>query len=189
MNPKTAQSWLEAKAWLDSHPSAPRILAQEVAKRAGVALRKAKPFRAATRLPRALKTKTAKTAIPKLKKELDRVFSIFIRRRDASPYSDLGKCCTCTHVAHWREMDCGHYAPRQDLATRWDERNCHLQDKSCNGFRGGEPEKMAAYIDAKYGAGTAASLRAQARQPFRLNRQWLEQKIAHYKVLIGEVKA
>ena len=83
-------------------------------------------------------------------------------------------------------MDCGHYQPRQDMATRWDEQNCHLQDKGCNGFRGGEAEKMAAYIDTKYEPGTAARLRIKARQPVRHNRQWMESLIAHYKVLIGE---
>jgi hypothetical protein len=45
---------------------------------------------------------------------------------------------------------------------------------------------MAAYIDLKYGEGTAASLRAQAKIKVRHTRQWLEQKIACYKVLIGE---
>lgn len=175
-------NWASSMAWLlDPKGPPPRDLYAYVSRR--VRVRVAKPK---IKLPRGTKAKVKKVSLPKLKKELDRVFSLFIRQRDASPYSDLGRCSTCPHIAPWKDMDCGHYQPRQDLATRWEEKNCHLQCKSCNGFRGGEPEKMAAYIDAKYSVGTASDLRAQARQPFKLQRSWLEQKIAHYKGLIHE---
>lgn len=172
-------NWPEVVAYLQSCPPA---RAKEQLLRLAMGKCRVKPVRARIRLPRGQK---AKASIPKLKKELDRVFSIFIRCRGANDVG-IGYCKTCGRTDHWTNMDCGHYQPRQDMATRWDEKNCHLQCKSCNGFRGGEPEKMAAHIDLKYGEGTAASLRAQARQPFKLNRQWLEAKIAHYKNLIGE---
>jgi hypothetical protein len=123
--------------------------------------------------------------VPKLKKELDRVFSIFIRTRDTKGET-MGFCVTCGHCAPWRDMDCGHYQPRQDLNTRWDEKNCHLQCKPCNGFRGGAAEAMAIYIDKIYGSGTAEILRAKARQSLKLDRHKLQLWINHYKRLIGE---
>jgi hypothetical protein len=85
-------------------------------------------------------------------------------------------------------MDAGHYMPRQDLATRWDERNVHLQCKKCNGFRGGEPEKMAAYIDAYYGPGESEHLRIAAKGKFRPTRDWMQSKIQQYKMINGEIK-
>ena len=178
MTPRTAEAWIAAHLYCQSH-SVPPILAQEAAKRYRAAMRKAIPAKASIRVPRGVKV----ASIPKLKKELDRVFSLFIRQRDSNDLG-YGACATCDYIAPWREMDCGHYQPRQDMATRWGERNCHLQCKSCNGFRGGEPEKMALYIDVTYGTGTSELLRALARQPFRPTRTWMEMKITEYKAMI-----
>jgi hypothetical protein len=185
VNPRTAAEWIEAHQYCERRPDVPRILAKEAAKHYAVALRKARPAKPAIRLPRGVKPKAKRVPLPKLKKELDRVFSLFIRQRDARE-DGWGYCVTCGHFAPWKEMDCGHYVPRQDLATRWDERNCHLQCKSCNGFRGGEPEKMAEHIDLVLGKGAAAELRDLGKKPFRLNRQWLESKIAEYKAKVTE---
>lgn len=182
MNPKTAAAWLDAQAWLSKHPGAPRILAQEVTKRAGVAMRKARPAKPAIRLPRGAK---AKVSLPKLKKELDRVFSISIRTHRVDD-NGATRCVTCNRLDHWKNMDAGHYVPRQDMATRWDPWNVWPQCKPCNGFRGGEPEKMAAYIDRVYGEGAAAKLREKSKTAFKLQRYWLESQIHWYKTQIGE---
>lgn len=123
--------------------------------------------------------------VSRLKKELDRVFSIFIRSRD-SDENGMGRCVTCGHPGHWRTMDCGHFQPRQDLNTRWDERNCHLQCKGCNGPRGGEQVRMAEYIDRTYGAGYSDVLKAKARMPLKLDRAKLNLWIQDYKRKIGE---
>ncbi len=122
---------------------------------------------------------------PALKKELDRVFSIFIRTRGADE-NGMAPCVTCGYTARWQEMDCGHYQPRQDMNTRWDEKNCHVQCARCNGFRGGEAEKMAAYIDKTYGHLTALALQAKAKVKCRLDRHKLKIWIQHYKKKIGE---
>lgn len=185
MNPRTAAQWLEAQAWLSQHPGAPRILAQEVTKRAGVALRSAKPFKPAIRLPRGAKAKVKRVSLPKLKKELDRVFSIIIRTHKIDE-NGATRCVTCNRLDHWKNMDAGHYVPRQDLATRWDPWNVWPQCKPCNGFRGGEPEKMAAYIDRVHGDGAALKLREKSKSSFKLQRSWLESQIKWYKAQIGE---
>jgi 5-methylcytosine-specific restriction endonuclease McrA len=188
MNLRKAEAWIEAeKVWLAQARGVPAIVAQEVRKQAGKALAKARPYKAPVRLPRGIKAKVKRVSLPKLKKDLDRVFSLFIRRRDCHLAGGWGTCATCGTPIHvTQSAQASHYQVRQDMATRWDETNVHAACGNCNGFRGGEPEKMAAYIDLKYGEKTAERLRAQARQPFRLNRQWLEQRIKHYKGLIGE---
>ena len=175
------QQWLEALVWDDKTLGVPSIVSLEIAKYAGKALRKVKPYKPAIKFPKG----TERKSIPWLKKELDRVFSIFIRTRDSNEYG-IGRCVTCGYPSLWQKLDAGHYVPRQDLATRWDERNVHPQCKKCNGFRGGEPEKMAAYIDETYGAGAAEQLRTKATGKFKLDRQWLEMKIKYYKGVINE---
>lgn len=139
-----------------------------------------KPVKPKIRLPRGVGAKVKKESLPKLKKELDRVFSIFIRTRGMNE-NGMNQCVTCGRVEHWKNLDAGHYVPRQDLATRWDEQNVWPQCKPCNGFRGGEPEKMAEYINRKCGLLTSIALRTKGRQSFRLTRDWLKKQIIVYK--------
>ena len=55
------------------------------------------------------------------KRELDRVFSLYIRKRDP-------KCACCGRPAEV----CGHFIPRGKLSTRWDEDNCFGWCEDCN---------------------------------------------------------
>ena len=71
-------------------------------------------------------------SISKLKKELDRVFSIYIRQRDN------GQCFTCPNKNDYKKMQNGHFVPRQYLAVRWDETNCNCQCYACNMRYGGQ---------------------------------------------------
>lgn len=185
MNPCTAAQWIAAYKYCTDNPKVPAILARVVAKKYSIAMQKAKPYKPPVRLPRWLRVHTEKTSLPMLKKELDRVFSIFTRQKLADP-NGMVACVTCRKVYHWRDLDAGHYQPRQDLATRWEENNVWPQCRPDNAFRGGEPEKMAAFIEEKCGSGRSTTLRAQARQPFKPSRQWLESKITHFKGLIHE---
>ena len=65
--------------------------------------------------------------ISKLKKELDKWFSLFIRLRDADS-NGLVFCFTCGCSKYYkRGMQNGHFQSRKHLATRWDEENCQPQ--------------------------------------------------------------
>ena len=92
-----------------------------------------------------------------LKGKLDRLFSEYIRRRDAD-YAGYCRCVTCGKVQHWREMDAGHFVPRDRIATRWDETNVHPQCRECNRFRSGKQYEHGMAIDRIHGPGTAARL-------------------------------
>lgn len=177
MRKTKSEQWIEALEWDNKTLNVPTIVSREIAKQAAKALKKAKPYKPAIRMDGRPKVKTIK----QLKNELDKVFSVFIRTRD-SDHNGIGTCATCGVSKQWREMDAGHYVPRQDLATRWDEKNVYLQCKPCNGFRGGEPEKMAKYIDWVHGYGTAESLRSKKLR-FLISRSWLEAKIKEYKTI------
>lgn len=181
MRKSKGQQWIEALEWESKTLGVPSIVSQEIQKQAAKALKKAKPYKPQIRIPK----ESQRVPLKKLVKELDRVFSIFTRVRDSEGI--IGQCVTCGLRKHWRNMDAGHYIPRQDMATRWDARNVHIQCKMCNGFRGGEPEAMAAYIDMVYGVGTTDELRAKKRTKFIPNRGWLETKIKEYKLKIGEI--
>ena len=125
--------------------------------------------------------------ISKLKKELDKWFSLFIRLRDATD-EGMVQCFTCGKVSHYKSgMQCGHFQSRRFMATRYDVRN-QIQCVACNMFRGGEQFKFALGLDAKYGDGTALELEYKARTIIKLSRIDYEEKISYYKDLVDKLK-
>jgi len=96
------------------------------------------------------KVKTKTTS--QLKKKLDAIFSKYIRERDN------GQCFTCHLKREPKEMQNGHFVPRQYLATRYDERNNNCQCYACNMIYNGQPSMYAIKLKAKYGNGIIEEL-------------------------------
>lgn len=86
------------------------------------------------------KKPTRKTLITKL----DKVFSEYIRRKDAK--NDIATCVTCGKKDHWKKLQNGHFMSRKHYATRWDEDNVGVQCSACNVFRYGEQYLFAKYL-------------------------------------------
>lgn len=97
---------------------------------------------------------------PTLRKKLDKIFSLFIRQRNASIGGEV-QCYTCSKRAHWKQMQCGHFVPRQYLAVRYDEMNCQVQCYACNILYNGQPSVFALRLEKDYGIGIVAKLEAQ----------------------------
>ncbi len=82
-------------------------------------------------------------------KECDRIYSLFIRERDK-----WKPCITCSSA--WTEThQCGHFASRRHLNTRWYEKNAHSQCPRCNMFQWWEQFYHWIAIDDLYGKWTA----------------------------------
>lgn len=96
--------------------------------------------------------KVKKPSTAKLKKKLDAIFSKYIRARDK------GQCFTCSLKREPKEMQNGHFVPRQYLATRYDERNNNCQCYACNMLYNGQPSMYAIKLKAKYGDGIIEEL-------------------------------
>jgi len=125
--------------------------------------------------------------ISKLKKELDKWFSLYIRLRESQ--EGLVQCFTCGKVSHYKSgMQNGHFQSRKHLATRWSETNCQVQCVGCNMFKAGEQYKFAINLDAKYGEGTAEELELTARTIMKVSRIDYEEKISYYKDLVDKLK-
>ena len=103
-----------------------------------------------------------KKTISKLKKELDTIFSVYIRLREANEYGYC-QCHTCGVVRHYKEMQNGHFQSRKHLSTRFDEENCQVQCVKCNDYAWGEQYLFSLRLDAKYGEGRAEELEFLAR--------------------------
>jgi hypothetical protein len=128
----------------------------------------------------------AKT-ISKLKKELDKWFSLFIRLRDATS-EGLVQCITSGRTYHYKNIHAGHFISRRHLATRWCELNVAPQSAADNLFGQGEQYKFGLALDNKYGEGTAEELQYKSRQTIKMSRIDYEEKISYYKALVDKLK-
>jgi len=101
--------------------------------------------------------------------------SKFIRLRDATEYclkyeinmlpeNKVGQCCTCGRIIGWKVGDAGHFISRGSGGSSgvyFDERNIHLQCKTCNGFHQGKTLEYLEFMLKKYGKKVVAELRAR----------------------------
>ena len=111
-------------------------------------------------------------------RKLDKVFSIYIRTRNAK--NEIVECVTCGVKKHFSEMDAGHFVSRRHYATRWASSNCHVQCKKCNNWGAGESYLMGKYIDRTYGEGTADELITMSRQIKKFTDEDLKDLIEQY---------
>ena len=126
-------------------------------------------------------------SISKLKKELDKWFSLFIRLREVD---DLGfvECITSGRFYHYKNIHAGHFMSRKSHSTRWDEVNVQPQSAADNLFGQGEQYKFGKALDKKFGVGTAEKLQHKSREIQKFSRVDYEEKISYYKSLVEKLK-
>ena len=119
--------------------------------------------------------KSARTGVSmgKMKKELDRVFSLFIRAK----YPKF--CYTCNKPSE--RLQNGHFISRIYLVTRWEEKNCRPQCWGCNGYGKGQPLIFEENLKAEYGNDLVEKMKASRHQILKLDRNWYTEKIDFYK--------
>ncbi len=100
-------------------------------------------------------------------RKADDNFSILIRWLGTRDYDGvrMGRCCTCTKILPFKELQCGHWILRGKWGTRYDFKNSAPQCPPCNArhIGNGRVERHEAYIEKRHGAGTANKLRVQAK--------------------------
>lgn len=94
------------------------------------------------------------------KRKLWRVFSIYVRLRDALPESGLCYCISCFKRFHWSSMDCGHYINRRFTAIIYNEINNNAQCRQCNRFTEGNQHGYYHGLIKKYNVKTVEVLGA-----------------------------
>lgn len=122
----------------------------------------------------------------KIVKKLDKVFSQYIRLRNADSMG-IAECVTCGKRDHWKKQQCGHFQSRKHYTTRWDEVNCQVQCAGCNVFKYGEQYKFGIYLDQNFGEGTAEKLSNKARQTIKYSNIELLAMIERYEFEIKEL--
>ena len=128
-----------------------------------------------------------KKPISKLKKELDKWFSLYIRLREATSQG-IAQCFTCGKIDHYKKLQCGHFQSRRHHATRWNEWNCQVQCVKCNMFEQGEQWQFGIKLNSQFGLGTSQNLEYLARTTVKKTRIEYEEDITYYKAIVKNLK-
>lgn len=114
------------------------------------------------------------------KAELDKIFSQFIRQREADA-SGYTQCVTCKRKFHWKDLDAGHFVGRRHLSTRYDERNVWPQCRGCNRFRNGNLDEYALFLLNRFGQSVLDELNQRKHQTTKMSVLDYEHLIRVYK--------
>lgn len=123
------------------------------------------------------KIKTKKENCSALMKELDDVFSLYIRNLGAK--DGMNTCFTCGNVLPIKELQCGHYISRKHKSLRWYEGNCEVQDEFCNITLGGNYTVYAQRMTKKHGQDHMDMLNIRKHNTTHMG-------VFEYKILIAE---
>ena len=126
-------------------------------------------------------------SISKLKKELDKYFSLYIRLRDADENGNV-ICFTSKRLYHYKNIHAGHFMSRKCLSTRFCEVNVQPQSAADNLFGQGKQYQFGKELDLKYGEGTAERLQKKSKQIEKFSRIDYEEKISYYKKAVNKLK-
>jgi 5-methylcytosine-specific restriction endonuclease McrA len=114
----------------------------------------------------------------KLIKELDKVFSVYIRQ------SNPAECYTCGKKSLRKNLQCGHYVSRSVRELRWVEDNCRPQCYGCNVMQGGQVITFRENLVRDNCEEFVKEIEARRRILFNPTDEWLQSRIEHYRSLI-----
>jgi len=118
-----------------------------------------------------------KKTISKLKNDVWKIFSRYVRLRDClrttgSPY--YGECISCEETKHIRLLDAGHFIPKKN-GNYFSERGVNAQCRKCNRFLGANQLSYRRGIIERYGEGVDEELEAEARKTKKFTISELEE--------------
>lgn len=123
-------------------------------------------------------------SLPKLRKKLWKIFSLYIRKRDADE-NGMVNCISCGKWLHFKEGDAGHYHPQSlGLQTVFVEKNVHFQCTWCNHALQSNQVEYAKALVKRYGEGILEELEPLKHGSLKLSRVEYMELIEKYRALI-----
>lgn len=130
--------------------------------------------------------KTKYVSVSKLIKKLDIIFSKYKRLFNVTKQGYI-RCFTCNAFLTFRQTDCGHYIGRENMSTRYEEKNTEPQCHSCNRFAEGKKDIFAINLQKKYGADILLWLNKKKNEIKQWTATELEELISKYTKLLAEM--
>lgn len=132
-------------------------------------------------------SKPRRLTILKLKSKLDRIFSQYIRLRDADNNGNI-QCYCCGKILPWKESENMHFIPRQHMSLRFSEINCHAGCTRCNHFLNGNIEMYTIHMKKDYGEDIVERLTVARNRVNKINVAEYEIMIDYYKKEVERLK-
>lgn len=126
-------------------------------------------------------------SISALKKDLDGIFSEFIRIRDADNAGTV-TCFVSGARIFWKDADAAHWIVRDKMPTRYDERNVHACSRDSNRFDPDHTQTYTVRLMDRYGKGIANELLSKSIGLQKFTRPELELMIMDYKRKVKALK-
>ena len=123
--------------------------------------------------------------IKKLKKDLDAIFSLFIRTRDNWTCQRCGK----KYTPPTRALQCSHFWKRGDMGTRFSEDNCVALCYGCHRLWEGDKQDSgdyAALMRRKLGGQRFKMMEFAARSPLKFSAGDYIYMIAKFKQMLRD---
>lgn len=135
---------------------------------------------------RKLKLKPEKS-LQALKKDLDKVFNAYIRKRDTLPNGTF-QCISCGEFKSAKQMNAGHfYSAGHHEAVRWHMANCNGQCVRCNLYLHGNQLGYQEGIKKRWGQLRLKQLEIQRHNKSRLMKFEVQLLIEFYKKQLKDV--
>lgn len=138
------------------------------------------------KLPSKAKTKPVKRS--KVVRDLDAIFSQYIRLKYANEHGEV-ECYTCGSKMNWKEAQNGHFYSRARYATRWDETNCRVQDYRCNVALSGNYIVYTRNMLAEIGEEALDQIENRSKSIEKIPTSLLIEKISYYKTEVARIKS
>jgi len=121
------------------------------------------------------------------KENLDSVFSLFIRYRDVMDNGYI-KCISCGEVKPFGQFENGHFIPRGNLSTRFNEDNCNSQCRICNEYKSGDLVNYRHNLIKKIGNERVLELERLKNVSGKYSEQEYKSLIKKYRALNRKLK-
>ena len=128
-----------------------------------------------------------KKSIACLKAKLDRIFSEYIRLRDADEHGYC-RCISCGKIVHRKQCDAGHFVNRRHMSLRYDEKNVNAQCRACNRFDEGNMTGYHAGLIKKYGESVIMYFELKKHNVSRMGKTEYIILINYYSEKVTELK-
>ena len=122
----------------------------------------------------------------RLKTELDRVFSLYIRHRAANRAGNI-ICVCCGRTLPWQEAQNMHYVGRANMNTRWETQNCFAGCIGCNVFKNGNYPAFTKYLLDNFGEEWLKNLIKKGQEIKQWSIDELKEMIEKYQTLVNQL--
>ena len=126
------------------------------------------------------------------KKDLCKIFSMYIRMRDclaATGTLDNGLCCTCGKPYPLKKLQAGHFIPGRMDSILFEPTCVHAQCYRCNMRRQGEWVLYYRFMQKKYGQAEIDRLMELSEQKREICESWITLTAIYYLAKIDELRS